>query len=199
MIEGKALRQLARRSIRQRDLPIVIRRVPWMNWFAAVFLPLIFTFALLLIWFVLTSAGQLGLGSLFPAVIGVTMLIACYTGVDGIGYHLIIDQEGITTKGRLATTFFAWDEVTHFGTWRMRAFTGDGFFSIGYQAVIYVDGSNNTKRRLQNLFFLGYFIPPKMELGGMELVKLLTKAKRKLEGDHSALPQDGPDGSTGFH
>ena len=115
----------------------------------------------------------------FPISIAILFLIGFYVLIDNIGYNLIVERDGITAVGLLKTRHLSWSEITYFKTWRMRTVTNYGFISLPHhQAVIHVDGSDNPKRLPRNLFFAGHFVPPFMELDGMDLVKLLAKAKQ---------------------
>ena len=184
MTRVKSPRTLLRRQIKPSDLPIIVRRKRWAILLSCLVMPFLIGLGAIVLWVVTRPDFQAGLLENAVATSFVLLLaIGCITGVDTMfGYQIHIDQEGVTARGLLKTRHFGWDEITHFDAWRNRAYGGDGLIiGLGYRAIIHVDGSNNPKRLLRNLFFAGHFTPPFMELGGKELVKLLTKAKAKLE------------------
>jgi hypothetical protein len=178
-------RTLLKRRITAQDLPITVGFARWTPYVHAVALPII---AAATAFLASIGYGMATLGD-WTAVAWLTLLIALFligsiTGIDHcFRYQLLLDSSGITLKGNITSRYIRWDEITHFSTWRNRGYTGDGgSIPLGFQARIHVDGSNNPRRILRNLFFAGYFTPPFLELGGKDLVKLLTKAKRELEG-----------------
>lgn len=189
-----SLKTLQKRRLRPGDCPIVIRYAWWTKWVHLVALPLLLAltglFALAFYYFVSVGdwAVAFGVGLL-------TMLfgIGWMTGVDNaFRYRLIIDVDGVRTHGNLVKRHFYWNEITHFDTWRNRTITDNGVIGLGYQARIHVDGRNNRRRLLRNLYFAGHFTPPGLELGGKDLAALLTKAKRQLESAATETPASAP-------
>ncbi len=185
MTRKASAKTLLKRRIAERDLPIVVSRRNWAKWLHCLLLP-VFLLMLAglgyLIWqFVNIGDRAVVFGlSLFLTL----LLIGMITGIDNAySYRLTIDADGIRTYGNLAQRHFTWQEITLIGTWRNRAIVDDApNITLGYQTRIYVDGSNNPKRLFRNLCFSGHWLPLYMELGGTDLAKLLTKAKRELEG-----------------
>jgi hypothetical protein len=178
------------RRLKPNDFPFVIRRKRWIDWLTGCVLVAVCLAlaggSLWLSW-ALPLELELGWAKLFCALFGVLLLTGAYVGIDNIGYHLVVDSDGITLRGRLSQRQVFWSEITHYATWRGRAVTGDGIFFLGfYQAVIHVDGSNNPKRLARNIFFAGHFAPPVMEIGGKEIIKLLAKAQRYFENGSPA-------------
>lgn len=168
------------RRLKDGDFPFVIRRKAWASLLSAVMSPALAAIAGAMIWLLLNSVVPLDLGAIFMLLMAALLLIGSFIMLDAIGYTATVDRESITIKGLILTRRFAWSEITHFGTWRIRGFADGILISLGYQAVIHVDGSNHPRRLLQNLFFAGHFMPPFMELGGKELIRLLAKSGEHL-------------------
>lgn len=188
MAKTASPKTLLGRRLKDSDFPIIIRRKRWIEWMTVILLPVLLAFAAMLMWLLLQSDFQAGWGALFLGLFAALLLLGCYVGLDNIGFELTVDTDGLYLDGRLKTRHIDWDEITGFGTWRGRAFVEGAVISLGfYQAVIHVDGSNNPKRLLRNLFFAGHFVPPMMELGGKELIRLLAKAGKHLGRDVRGL------------
>ncbi len=181
MARKASLKTLLNRRIKDSDFPIQIRRRAWANWFSALMLPIFLAIPCGLIWLLANAVVPLGWGPVFMLLLAALMLIGFGIALDGIALSASADREGITVKGLIETRHFSWDEITHFGTWRIRSFADGFLIAFGFQAVIHVDGSANPKRMLRNLFFAGHFLPPFMELDGKDIIKLLAKVKRHVE------------------
>ena len=181
MSRKASLKTLLNRRIKDSDFPILIRRRAWANGLTMVLLPVLAALAGGLLWLLFVAELHLGWGALFMAILAAMLLIGCGTALDSIGLSLSVDPEGISAKGLIETRQFGWDEITHFGTWRVRNVSDGYVIPHKYQAVIHVDGSSHPKRLLRNLFFAGHFLPPFMELDGKDLIRLLAKVKRHVE------------------
>lgn len=185
MADALHLKDLLRRSQLPSDQPIVIRRKPWAVLLSIALLPFLAGLGGLALWL---SAHS---GISFPwfdrvllVVLGLLILIGLRSGLDYVlGYELVIDNTGALLGGKLGKRHFLWSEINEFATWQNWAISATGArIPLGYQAVIQVDGSNNPPRLLRNLWLKGHFTAPFMELGGMDLVKLLNKAKHQFQG-----------------
>lgn len=181
MARKASLNTLMRRRLTARDLPIIVKRKRWADWLVLVLTPILVALGGGFSWAAVAVPDVAWLARLLLGTMGFLFSLGIVFAIDTLfGYTVIIDGDGITLKGRLGTRLIVWSEITRFGTWRIRAVMDGPDLTLGFQAVIHVDGSNNPKRLLRNLFFSGHFVAPFMDIGGKELVRLMAKAHRQI-------------------
>lgn len=172
-----AARQAPRRLDR-RHLPFVVHRRGWAQGVTLIVCAALLVLPALMI----TAAFKTGpdpVALLFVSLLSALFLLATVIGIDrSIGYRLILDADGFTTKGLLFTRQFRWEEVTGFVA---RA----NFRLPGYYASWSVDGSNHPRHHWSSLWFGFYEVPPLMAYGGKELTRLLRHAKRRASAGWS--------------
>ena len=170
------------RRLERRNLPFVVHRRRW-----AQCVTLLVCAALLPLPAIMVAAAMKAEPDatmlLFVSLLSALFLLATVIGIDrSIGYRLIVDSDGFTTKGLLFTRHFQWGEVTGF-------VARPNFRLPGYYASWSVDGTNHPRRHWSSLWFGFYEVPPLMEYGGKELTRLLRHAKRRAS---AAWPEPAP-------
>jgi hypothetical protein len=162
------------RRLELRHLPLTIHRRIW-----AQIITLLLVGPLALLPIVMLKAGiETGANPLtFLIVLACAslFLLASIIGLDrSLGYRLILDTDGFTTKGLLFSRSFRWSEITDI-------VARPNYRLPGYYASWSVDGSNHPRRHWSSLWFGFYEVPPLMQIGGKELTRLLRHAKRRAD------------------
>jgi hypothetical protein len=162
------------RRLELRHLPLTIHRRVWAQVITLLLVGPISTLPAILVFAgIETRANPLAL--LLILLCSAVFLLAAVIGLDrSIGYRLIIDADGFTTRGLLFTRHFSWTEVLEFSA-------RPNYRLPGYYASWSVDGSNHSRRHWSSLWFGFYEVPPLMQLGGKELTRLLRHAKRRAD------------------
>jgi hypothetical protein len=167
------------RRLEQRHLPYVIHRRIWAQCITLLLVPVLATLPAFLTMGAIKADANF-LAMLIVLLCSSVLLLGAIIALDrSIGYRLIIDADGFTTKGVLFTRHFMWGEISDI-------VARSNYRLPGYYASWTVDGSRHPRRHWSSLWFGFYEVPPLMQIGGKDLTRLLRHAKRRADSGWAA-------------